>query len=334
MAGGGRRLSVAIASFNGAAYIVDQLESIAAQSLLPDEVIISDDGSTDQTVALAEEFGRDAPFEVRVVSQPERLGILNNFYAAFAACTGDVIAYCDQDDVWLPTKLERQVTALNAGAVLVAHPSCVVDGMLRPLGRQEPVNYKSGALAAPVDPNGVRAFGHQMLFRRAVLNVMLAIRPIAQELNSDGVVVSFDRYIPLCASLLGGITVLPEPLILFRRHASATSEAGGGAQIRTRRERAAIAIARDLADTRETRAIVEAALAQGLVPAEPAGRLATALRSRNAALIKLARLEAEPSRFGRLRRLPSVLTALLRATSFSNHRPLHEAGVALVTAIR
>ena len=194
MAGTRRSISVAIASYNGGPYIVEQLASIAGQSVLADEVILSDDGSSDDTCALAGAFGENAPFAMRLLPQPKQLGILDNFYAAFAACTGDYIAYCDQDDVWLPEKMAQQVAALDFGAVLVVHPSRIVDGLLRPLGRDEPGNYAHGCLPAPVDANGVRAFGHQMLFRRTVLDAMIAVRPIAERLSPGGISTSFDRF--------------------------------------------------------------------------------------------------------------------------------------------
>lgn len=333
MAGARRSISVAIASYNGGLYIVEQLASIAGQSVLPDEVILSDDGSRDDTCALAEAFGEDAPFAVRIFPQPKQLGILENFYAAFAGCTGDYIAYCDQDDVWLPEKMAQQVAALDRGAMLVVHPSRIVDGLLRPQGRDEPGNYAHGCLPAPVDANGVRAFGHQMLFRRIVLEAMLAVRPIADRVAPGGISTSFDRFIPFCASLVGGITVLPEPLILFRRHAKATSNAGGAVEIQpSRRAKAGKAIARDLAEAREAHVIAKAAVEESAVPIQPAAKVVEALRRRMVALEALAKLEAKPSRIARVAALPGVLPQLLAKTGFSNQRAKHDAAVAMIAA--
>jgi hypothetical protein len=333
MAGAGRSISVAIASFNGGPYIVEQLASIAGQSLLPSEVIVSDDGSRDDTRALIEAFGGEAPFSVRLLPQPTPLGILENFYAAFAGCTGDIIAYCDQDDVWLPEKLERQMAALDAGAMLVVHSSRIVDGLLRPLGRDEPGNYAHGRLSAPVNANGVRAFGHQMLFRRSVLDTMIAVRPIAERLSPGGISTSFDRFIPFCASLIGAITVLPEPLILFRRHQTATSDAGTAvAPPSSRRAQAAAAIVRDVAEAREAHAIARAAIEESAVPIQPAAKVVEALRRRLVALEALAKLEKKPSRIARFAALPGVLSQLLAANGFSNQRGKHDAAIALIAA--
>ncbi len=99
------RLSVAMCTYNGARYLEEQLQSLAAQQRLPDELVACDDGSTDETVALLERFSATAPFPVRIVRNPENLGFRRNFAQALDLCTGDLIALCDQDDVWYPPKL-------------------------------------------------------------------------------------------------------------------------------------------------------------------------------------------------------------------------------------
>ena len=98
-------LSIALASYNGERYIAEQLDSIARQTRLPDELIISDDASGDATPAIALDFARQAPFPVKVLQNSERAGSTRNFEIAIRACTGDIIFLCDQDDVWYPNKI-------------------------------------------------------------------------------------------------------------------------------------------------------------------------------------------------------------------------------------
>src|SRR6185295_6827977 len=92
-------------TWNGAAYLRDQLESIAAQTRLPDELIMCDDASIDGTPAIARAFAARAPFPVRLEINEATVGVRQNFTKAIAACTGDLIALSDQDDVWRPDKL-------------------------------------------------------------------------------------------------------------------------------------------------------------------------------------------------------------------------------------
>lgn len=108
------RISVAMCTYNGACYLREQLASIAAQSLLPDELVVCDDGSTDGTVAMLEEFAASAPFAVRIVRNPANLGYGRNFVQAVQLCSGEVVALCDQDDVWYREKLARTVAGFEA----------------------------------------------------------------------------------------------------------------------------------------------------------------------------------------------------------------------------
>ena len=101
------KISVALCTFDGARYLEQQLESIGAQSLLPYELVACDDGSSDRTVDILNDFALRASFPVRVCINKNRLGVAGNFYNAIQLCCGDLFAFSDQDDVWLPHKLER-----------------------------------------------------------------------------------------------------------------------------------------------------------------------------------------------------------------------------------
>src|ERR1043166_3411462 len=100
------KLSIALCTYNGAAFLREQLESIAAQTRTPDELVISDDQSTDGTLRLIEEFAETAGFPVRVSVNESNLGTAKNFEKAISLCRGDVIMLSDQDDVWHSDRLE------------------------------------------------------------------------------------------------------------------------------------------------------------------------------------------------------------------------------------
>ncbi len=131
-----RSLSVALCTYNGARHLQEQLESITLQTRLPDELVACDDGSSDTTLEILHGFAGDAPFEVRVYSNPRNLGVAKNFEKALGLCRGDSVALSDQDDVWLPRKLELLEAALgeDPDAGFAFCDAEVVDGDLRPLG--------------------------------------------------------------------------------------------------------------------------------------------------------------------------------------------------------
>ena len=98
-------ISVAMTTFNGARYLADQLASLSSQTVKPLELVVCDDGSTDDTVAILQSFSTLAPFKVRIFQNASRLGYKRNFMKAASLCKGSLIAFCDQDDVWNENKL-------------------------------------------------------------------------------------------------------------------------------------------------------------------------------------------------------------------------------------
>ena len=115
-----QKISIALATYNGERYVEEQLRSLAEQSRPPDELVVSDDASTDATVSLVEQFAATAPFTVKVLPAAERLGYAGNFNRALEATTGDLVFLCDQDDSWFPEKL----AVMSAEAT--AHPEAMV----------------------------------------------------------------------------------------------------------------------------------------------------------------------------------------------------------------
>ena len=100
-----KTISIAMATFNGERFIRKQLESLAKQTLSPFELVITDDGSTDSTLAIIDEFARQAPFPVRLYRNPTQLGYVQNFMHCAHLCKGELIAFSDQDDIWDDRKL-------------------------------------------------------------------------------------------------------------------------------------------------------------------------------------------------------------------------------------
>lgn len=131
-------VSVVLCTYNGSTYLPEQLASIAAQELPPDEVIVCDDCSTDGTLQILQDWASSGPFPVAVSVSPSNLGVIKNFELAIGKASGSIIALADQDDVWHPTKLRLTVQALRANPSLgmVFTDAEVVNESLHPLGYQ------------------------------------------------------------------------------------------------------------------------------------------------------------------------------------------------------
>ncbi|MBQ2594941.1 MAG: glycosyltransferase, partial [Candidatus Riflebacteria bacterium] len=105
-------ISIAMATYNGEKYLLEQLQSFCKQTILPTELVIYDDCSTDKTCKIIEEFSNTAPFKVKLIRGEKNIGgsVRDGYGMSFSkaaeACKGDYIFFSDQDDVWFPNKIE------------------------------------------------------------------------------------------------------------------------------------------------------------------------------------------------------------------------------------
>jgi glycosyltransferase involved in cell wall biosynthesis len=213
------RLSVALCTYNGAAYLGEQLESIACQSRAPDELIVCDDASQDGTVAVVEAFAREVRWPVRLFVNDENVGTTRNFERAIARCAGDVIALADQDDVWRPTKLERLERGLAANLRVGAafSDADVVDEGLQPLGYRlwEAVRF-TAAERAHVDAG--RAVD-VLLRHNVVTGATLAFAAPHRDLILPIPAFAWhDEWSALLIAAVAPLIAIDEPLLAYRQH--------------------------------------------------------------------------------------------------------------------
>jgi len=235
------RIEVAMCTYNGARYLGEQLASIAAQTRLPDRVVIVDDQSSDGTVAAAREFAASAPFPVDVFENEVNLGYARNFARAVGLAGGDVIVLADQDDVWVPGKVARIeaefVRAPETGAVF--SDAEVVDQALRPLGyRLWPAVGFTRADRAGVAAGG----GFERLLRgNVVTGATLAFRSrFRDRVLPIPPLVDHDAWIAMVVSAVAPLVGVDEPLIAYRQHgANQIGVRSLGTLARLRRARAA-----------------------------------------------------------------------------------------------
>ncbi len=212
-------VSVALASYNGERYLAEQLRSILAQTHPPDEVVVSDGGSSDDTVKIAREILAAHPgIRSRVIADGTRLGVGANFQRAIAATSGELIALSDQDDVWYPDRLDRAVPAFDDPQVMLSCGNArLVDADGAPLlidlyralaiGAHERTQLASrDAFALLVRRNIVT--GATVIFRRELL---AAAEPFPAEWVHD-------EWLTILAAVTGRIAVDSTPLIDYRQH--------------------------------------------------------------------------------------------------------------------
>lgn len=211
------QISVALATFNGARYLVDQLNSLAEQIRLPYELVVTDDCSDDCTCEIVTTFASRAPFPVSLVLNEQRLGYGRNFLKAASLCTGSHVAFCDQDDVWLPKKLLLVQSVIeNHGCELVAHSAKVVDRELRSLGVNFPDVVSNKLLTNEVKERGLFWPGFTLVVSENLISNAIAAEKMLVDVASSNF--AHDELICDLAAKSYSCYVLAEPLALYRQH--------------------------------------------------------------------------------------------------------------------
>ena len=212
-----KSVSVVMCTYNGASrHLREQLDSIFSQTVLPLEVVVQDDCSTDDTMAVLDEYARKAPEGVafRIYANAVQKGINHNFLSAMRLAQGELIAVSDQDDIWLPTKIEEQSGAMH-------------DGLMMCVCRSEPFS-ESGA---PVrydsrcpNCNLVRLFyasmmGHCQMLRRSLLDYI----PTEAECPDIYRRTCYDVMTATAAAALDSIVLIDRVLVRQRRYEEAAT---------------------------------------------------------------------------------------------------------------
>jgi glycosyltransferase involved in cell wall biosynthesis len=212
-------LCVAMCTYNGEAYVREQLTSIANQTRLPERMVIVDDCSRDDTVNVLHDFAGFAPFPVDIVVNAANLGYVKNFDKAISLCTGDIILLADQDDVWKPGKLARierffienpQVDAVFSDAELAderLHPF--------PYGLWDSIEFGAWERRLVEAGEALRV----LLRRNVVTGATMAFRSeLRNRLLPIPTVWVHDEWLAIMIAATGNIRFCPEKLIFYRQH--------------------------------------------------------------------------------------------------------------------
>mgnify|MGYP001244301303 CR=1 FL=1 len=213
-------ISVAMCTCNGAAYLREQLASIASQTRLPDEVVVSDDRSTDDTDEIVRRFAERARFPVHFCVNEERLGSTLNFGRAISVCSGDLIALSDQDDLWHPEKLQRVETAFDHDEIgAVFSDGELIDASGHSLGATlwAYFGFTPRAQRRMAAGEGLGVLLQKQVVTGAALVFRKRFVPLIQPIPNLS---AHDRWIACLIAAVAIVRPIPEPLIQYRRHSS------------------------------------------------------------------------------------------------------------------
>jgi glycosyltransferase involved in cell wall biosynthesis len=210
---------VCLCTYNGSRYLQPLLTSLAEQTLLPTQLLVGDDGSTDNTLQIVSDFSAAASFPVKVLSNQRRLGPAGNLELLLAEATGDVLLPCDQDDIWAPAKIEVLTKALDespgSGAAICNSSLIDARGKVLPGSLFERVGLDTsirhlmelGTAMVPIAGRNVLA-SHALALRRSALDLVLPFGPLRHA----------DWWIALVLGATTGIAVVDDCLVAYRLH--------------------------------------------------------------------------------------------------------------------
>lgn len=203
-------LSIAMATYNGGKFLREQLDSIYNQSLPPDEVIVCDDCSTDNTVKILEEYHQKHGLKYFV--NENNIGYNKNFEKAISLCSGMYIAISDQDDVWLNNKLKLSLTKLKE--IEEGLPAMVSTNKYSTDSNLDVIGYKNFKDLRQYHDAffGPPSQGSTILLNRKLVNIVLPF-PENQECIYDG-------FIAIVAAMCGNKYYIGEKLNKHRLHAN------------------------------------------------------------------------------------------------------------------
>lgn len=219
-------VSVVLPTYNGETFISQQLESYNQQSRLPDELIITDDGSTDNTERVITEFARNSSFPVKFIKNSRRLGAFGNFAESIKQSSGKIICLSDQDDIWLPEHIEvlssefeqsSRVFAVCSNSVRVDETGVSTEVNtwrdVSRLGRKQFSRKASDAIGLIAGYRGI-GNAHGLAISSNLKSLLV---PNLKRFYSGA---SLDLLLLYGACLLGEVCFCYRPLTLYRRHAS------------------------------------------------------------------------------------------------------------------
>ncbi len=213
------KISIAMCTYNGAKYLSEQLDSIALQTRLPDEIVICDDKSTDNSWKIIQAFSKSVPFVVRCYVNEINMGSTKNFEKAINLCQGSVIVLSDQDDVWHVDKLKRveSIFMLSPKVGAVFSDAEIVDEYLQPKGYSlwEAVGFNFSAQKRLAQGDAMKILLKSYVVTGATLAFRSNFKELILPIPSNWV---HDGWIALLIAYSSKLAIVSDYLIKYRQH--------------------------------------------------------------------------------------------------------------------
>ncbi len=208
-------IDILLATYNAEKYITQQIDSILSQTYKNFKIIVSDDGSTDRTVSIINEYVSTYPDKITLLPFIKNLGVKENFNYLLQSANSDYIAFSDHDDIWLENKLEISIKKLkeieNNLPTLIYSDKSLVD---------ENIHLISLSSNKAENLQAENFILNKLLVQNTASGCTIMINKKLKDLvgNIPDEAIMHDHYIMLIASIFGKIEYIDKPLILYRQH--------------------------------------------------------------------------------------------------------------------
>lgn len=217
------KIAILLATYNGEKYIGEQLDSIFSQTYKDWVVYIHDDGSKDRTMQIVSEYAEKYPEQVVIVDGPSTGGARNNFFYLMSKVDSEYYMCCDQDDVWMPEKIEKTFRLMKETETnkeipcLIFTDLTVVDGELNIIAEQmskyQNLECKNTSINQMLMQNVVT--GCTMMMNKALCEMSTQYKNVNN-------IIMHDWWVAIIAEQFGKVGYLDEPTILYRQHGNNT----------------------------------------------------------------------------------------------------------------
>lgn len=197
-----------MATYNGQHYIREQLDSILEQTITPDEIVIVDDCSSDSTIEILKSYAKEHSGIIKIYQNEANLGYVKNFEKAISLCSFQYIALSDQDDIWMPKKLEMLLNGIG-DSLLIHSDAHIIDAEGNILQESYSISARKRTVLNYFDIVYFNSItGCTTLFKRELFS-MTAPFPV---------IMPHDWWLGMVAVFSNSIEYCPDPLIMYRQH--------------------------------------------------------------------------------------------------------------------
>lgn len=210
------RVQVLISTYNGEKYLAEQLDSLLQQTHSHMHITIRDDGSTDQTVNIIQEYVEKYPGKIRLYSE-NNIGVVPSFFKLLSDYTheeADYVCFCDQDDIWMPEKLERAIKSLEQASndvpMMYVTSTQMVTEALEPLNVWPPVPRRQ--------PTFYNALIENIAVGATIMMNRFAVHKLRSQIPHFEKIIMHDWWTYLVISAFGKVIYDDVPSIYYRQH--------------------------------------------------------------------------------------------------------------------